>query len=168
MSGETVIITPKGAPGRGVPRQGNTGQVLAKLSGEDFDTGWIDQTGGGGGGPGVDFLTIALSDETTPLTVISPVVTDRFPFPATLVGVRAALTTASSSGPVTVTIAQDGTSILSTPVTIDATSTTSVGATVPPVISNPDLEDDGRLTFGISAAGTGAAGLKITLLYQKT
>lgn len=34
----------------GVPAGGETGQVLGKLSNSDFDTGWIDQTGGGGGG----------------------------------------------------------------------------------------------------------------------
>lgn len=33
----------------GVPTGGETGQVLGKLSNSDFDTGWIDQTGGGGG-----------------------------------------------------------------------------------------------------------------------
>jgi hypothetical protein len=168
MSGETVIITPKGSPGRGVPRLGNTGQVLAKLSGEDFDTGWVDQTGGGGGGPGVDFLTVALSDETTPLVAVNPSIVDRFPFPATLVSVRAGLTTASSSGPVTVDITQDGVSIFTTPLTIDEGDTTSVGATVPPVLASSALEDDGRIGYGIITPGAGATGLKVTLLYQKT
>lgn len=34
----------------GVPAGGEAGQVLGKLSDSDFDTGWVDQTGGGGSG----------------------------------------------------------------------------------------------------------------------
>ena len=33
-----------------IPEGGTTGQVLAKKSNTDFDTEWVDQTGGGGGG----------------------------------------------------------------------------------------------------------------------
>lgn len=33
----------------GVPAGGATGQVLGKTGPEDYETGWIDQTGGGGG-----------------------------------------------------------------------------------------------------------------------
>ncbi len=38
-----------GAPGVGVPVGGSTGQVLAKASGDDFDTEWVNQSGGGTG-----------------------------------------------------------------------------------------------------------------------
>lgn len=38
-----------GADGQGVPTGGTTGQVLAKVSGDDYDTEWVAQTGGGGG-----------------------------------------------------------------------------------------------------------------------
>lgn len=37
-------------PGYGVSNGGNTGQVLAKKSEIDYDTEWVDQTGGTGGG----------------------------------------------------------------------------------------------------------------------
>jgi hypothetical protein len=37
-------------PYRGVPVGGTTGQVLAKNSNTDFDTEWVAQSGGGGGG----------------------------------------------------------------------------------------------------------------------
>ena len=37
-----------GDPGVGVPTGGATGQVLSKVSSDDFDTEWVDQTGGGG------------------------------------------------------------------------------------------------------------------------
>ncbi len=39
-----------GAPGIGIPTGGSAGQVLAKNSGGDYDTEWVDQSGGGGGG----------------------------------------------------------------------------------------------------------------------
>lgn len=39
-----------GPAGEGVPAGGDTGQVLAKASGDDYDTEWVDQSGGGGGG----------------------------------------------------------------------------------------------------------------------
>ena len=38
-----------GANGVGVPVGGTSGQVLAKASATDYDTEWLDQTGGGGG-----------------------------------------------------------------------------------------------------------------------
>lgn len=41
----------EGPPGQGVPAGGTTGQVLAKASGDDFDTYWANP--GGGSGPGV-------------------------------------------------------------------------------------------------------------------
>ena len=41
---------PAGPAGKGVPAGGTAGQVLAKKSATDYDTEWVDQTGGGGGG----------------------------------------------------------------------------------------------------------------------
>ena len=40
---------PPGGPGVGVPTGGSVGQVLGKTGTGDFETGWVDQTGGGGG-----------------------------------------------------------------------------------------------------------------------
>ena len=39
----------QGDPGEGVPAGGNAGQVLAKKTNDDYDTEWVDQSGGGGG-----------------------------------------------------------------------------------------------------------------------
>lgn len=48
----TVIGTvPNGPPGQGVPPGGDPDQVLAKVSGDDYDTEWVD---GGTGGGAVD------------------------------------------------------------------------------------------------------------------
>lgn len=38
---------PDGAPGQGVPTGGTVGQVLAKVDGTDYNTEWVNQTGGG-------------------------------------------------------------------------------------------------------------------------
>lgn len=46
--GATGATGAKGDPGEGVPTGGTTGQVLAKASGTDYDTEWVEQTGGGG------------------------------------------------------------------------------------------------------------------------
>lgn len=41
-----------GPPGKGVPPGGTAGQVLAKASGDDYDTVWRTLPGGGSGGSG--------------------------------------------------------------------------------------------------------------------
>jgi hypothetical protein len=41
-----------GEPGVGIPEGGTVGQILVKNSENDYDTVWIDNTGGGGGGGG--------------------------------------------------------------------------------------------------------------------
>lgn len=57
-----------GAAGQGVPTGGTAGQVLAKIDGTNYNTEWVDQTGGGGGAPtDASYLTLGtngtLSDE---------------------------------------------------------------------------------------------------------
>ncbi|MFI4854954.1 MAG: hypothetical protein ACIAQF_08275 [Phycisphaerales bacterium JB065] len=47
--GQSISIAEAGPRGAGVPAGGTTGQVLAKSSGSDFDTGWVDAGSGGGG-----------------------------------------------------------------------------------------------------------------------
>ena len=46
--GETGPAGADGTPGVGVASGGTTGQVLAKKSNADYDTEWVDQSGGGG------------------------------------------------------------------------------------------------------------------------
>lgn len=52
-SANGVLIT----RGPGVPDGGTTGQVLAKVSADDLDTAWVDQTGGGGGEALTSYVT---------------------------------------------------------------------------------------------------------------
>ena len=44
------IKGPKGDAGEGVPSGGTTGQVLKKKSNNDYDTEWVNESGGGSGG----------------------------------------------------------------------------------------------------------------------
>lgn len=46
VEGMGAIKGDKGEPGPGVAPGGTTGQVLAKASSTDYDTQWVDQTGG--------------------------------------------------------------------------------------------------------------------------
>lgn len=113
---------------------------------------------------GVEYMTIAVGDETTAITTGTAKVTFRMPFAMTLSSVRASLTTASSSGTPTVDINEAGASILSTKLTIDANEKTSASAATAAVISDTALADDAEMTIDIDVAGTGAAGLKVTLI----
>ena len=108
----------------------------------------------------------AASDETTALTTGTAKVTFRTPSAFTLTGVRASLTTAQSSGSIfTVDVNQNGSSVLSTKLTIDNTEKTSVTAATPPVISTSAITDDAEITIDIDQIGDGTAtGLKITLI----
>lgn len=45
---EIVVVQTSGTPGVGVPSGGTTGQVLAKIDGTDYNTEWVNQSGGGG------------------------------------------------------------------------------------------------------------------------
>lgn len=49
-SGDYDDLTDKPTiPAAGLPTGGSSGQVLAKSSGTDYDVGWVNQSGGGGG-----------------------------------------------------------------------------------------------------------------------
>ena len=113
-------------------------------------------------------LVIAIGDETTVLAIGTSKVTFRLPHAVTLTEVRASLTTESSSGNPTFDVNENGASILSTKLSIDAGETTSTTATVPAVISTNSLADDAEITIDIDSAGVGAAGAKVTLIGYKT
>ena len=50
----TATVGPTGPVGPGVPAGGLAGQVLAKIDGSDYNTYWVDQTGGGGSTATID------------------------------------------------------------------------------------------------------------------
>jgi hypothetical protein len=116
-----------------------------------------------------DFISIALSDETTNITTGTAKVTWRAPFAMTLTRIpRSSLATASTSGNPTVDINEGGTSILgANKLSIDANELTSVTAATPTTLADTAIADDAVITFDIDVAGTGAKGLKVTLYYKR-
>jgi len=117
-----------------------------------------------------DTMTIALSDEDTSITTGAAKVTFRAPFAMTLTSIpRSSLSTASTSGLVTVDINERGTSVLgANKLSIDANEKTSTTASTATTLSDTSIADDAEITFDIDAAGTGAKGLKVTLYYRRT
>lgn len=120
----------------------------------------------GGGGSATQSIIIACSDETTALTTGTAKVAFRMPYAFTLSEVRASLGTAQTSGSiVTIDINENGSSILSTKLTIDNTEKTSTSAATAAVISDANLADDAEITIDIDQLGDGTAkGLKVALI----
>ena len=117
----------------------------------------------------VEAIVVAASDETSNLSTGAAKTTFRMPYAFTVTGVRASVTTAPTGSTLTVDINENGTSILSTKITIDATEKTSTTAATAPVISDTGLADDAEITIDIDQVGSTVAGtgLKVTLLGKK-
>ena len=113
---------------------------------------------------------IAIGDQTTALTTGTAKETLRMPYGLTLTAVRASLTTAQTSGSIfTVNINENGSSILSTKLTIDNTEKTSTTAATAAVISDASLADDAEITIDIDQIGDGTAkALKVVLIGYRT
>jgi hypothetical protein len=109
-------------------------------------------------------IQLACSDLTTDLTAGTNKGYFRAPKGFTLTAVRASLLTVSSSGTPTVDINVNGSTILSTKLTIDANEKTSTTAATPAVISSATIADDAEITIDLDVAGTGARGLVVTLI----
>lgn len=121
-------------------------------------------------GAPTQWLPIACSDEKTALSTGAAKVTFRMPFAMTGVTVRASVTTAPTGSVLTVDVNENGASILSTKLTIDAGEKTSTTAAVPAVLSDTVLADDAEITIDIDAIGSTVAGkgLKVYLIGTPT
>lgn len=108
-----------------------------------------------------------IDDETTSITTGTAKFTFRVPRARTLNEIRASLATASGSGAVQVDVNKNGSSILSTKLTIDATEKTSVTAATPVVIADEIFADDDEVTIDIDNAGSSAKGLKVTFFWTR-
>lgn len=125
----------------------------------------------GPSGPTSTVIMVAVSDESTPLTVGLNKVRFRAPFAMTLTEIpRATLSIASTSGVVTADINMSGSSILgANKLSIDANEKSSRTAAIPTTLAaNPtNVSDDVEFSVDIDASGSGAAGLKIILYYNR-
>ena len=110
------------------------------------------------------FIT-ACSDETSDLTT-GIKSTWRVPFGFTVQSVRASVTTAPTGANITVDILQNGVSILTTNITIDATEKTSISAAVQPVVGTTALTNDAEITINLTVIGStiAGAGLKVSII----
>ena len=115
-------------------------------------------------------FVIACGAEDEALTTGTKV-TFRLPYAYTITEVRASLTTAGTGANlVTCMFEQNGTDILSTAITIDASELTSTTASTPPVISTSALTDDASIDCDVDQIDSGgvSAGLKMYLIGYKT
>jgi len=115
-------------------------------------------------------FVIACGAEDEDLTTGTKV-TFRLPFAFTVTEVRASLTVAGTGANlVTLMFEQNGTNILSTAITIDASELTSTTAAAQPVISTSALTDDASIDCDVDQIDSGAAskGLKMYLIGYKT
>lgn len=108
-------------------------------------------------------VQIAASDMTTELTTGVGKAYYRAHKAFTLTAVRASLFEYSSSGTVTIDINKNGTTVLSTKLTLDVAEFTSLSALTPAVISGGSFSDDDVISIDIDGAGTDAKGLIVTL-----
>src|SRR5262245_19776101 len=111
-------------------------------------------------------IAMGVGDDTTAITAGTAKLTFRMPFGMTLQEVRGSLATAQASGSIfTVDVNEDGTTVLSTKLTIDNTEKTSTTAATPPVISDSKIADDAEISIDVDQIGDGTAkGLKVTLI----
>lgn len=137
--------------------KGAAGQVLMVVAGA---LAWVT--------PPPQILPVACSDEFTLLTAGIGKVTFRAQSAMTLVGVRASLTTAATGSTFIVDINKNGTSILSTKLSIDAGEKSSFTAALAAVISDTSIADDDEMSIDIDQIGSTLAGkgLKVCLIWR--
>ena len=113
-----------------------------------------------------EVLIIACSDETTDITTGTAKVTFRMPFALTLTAVRASVTTAPTGSTIIIDINEEGTTVLSTKLSIDASEKTSTTAASAAVISDSALADDAEITIDFDQVGStiAGAGVKVYLI----
>lgn len=105
----------------------------------------------------------AMGDEATALTT-GQKISFHFPRAITITGIKADLSTVSSSGAVTVDVKKNGTTIFSTKITIDASEVDNSTAAVAAVLSVTTIAANDVITGHVDGAGTGSKGLKVCIM----
>jgi hypothetical protein len=112
-------------------------------------------------------ISFAISDETTAITTGATKLTIYAPYAFTITNVYASLSTSGSTSS-QFDVNKNGTTIFSTPLTIDANEFHSKDAATPAVITGTTVAQFDRITVDIDTAGTNAAGAKIYILGKRT
>jgi len=121
-------------------------------------------------GTQLESLVIPIGDEDTDITTGTAKTTFRLPYGFTLTEVRCNCKVAPTGSTIIIDINEEGTSVLSTKLTIDVSEKTSTTAATPAVISDATLADDAEMTIDVDQIGSTIAGtgLKVTLLGYQT
>jgi hypothetical protein len=179
---ELGVITPLGASGAQGPQgfqgeqgsQGDNGfQGFQGAQGAQGAASFIPGPQGFQGDQGFQGATgsthydisFAISDEETSILTGTDVITLFAARGFELTNVKASLSTSGSST-TEIDIKVNGSSILSTNITIESGDKRSVDSSIQPVISSSTILEDDEIAIDIITAGTGAAGAKIYLIGQ--
>lgn len=108
---------------------------------------------------------ICASDETTAITTGDDKVKFAMPYAFTLTEIKAHLSTASSSGNVLVQVTEGGAGNNLTSADVALNTGTAYSTTS---FADTDLAEDAVIGINIDGAGTGAKGLKVTLIGYQT
>ena len=112
-------------------------------------------------------IIIAVGDETTAITTGTAKVTFRMPYAIDMKEVRGSLSTAQTSGNIFTVDVNNGTSVLTTKLTIDNGEKTSTTAATPAALTyaTTQIIADSEITIDVDQIGDGTAkGLKVTLI----
>tara|TARA_Y100001951_G_C11152369_1_gene189943 strand:- start:75 stop:608 length:534 start_codon:yes stop_codon:yes gene_type:complete len=111
-------------------------------------------------------IIIACSDETSDLTTGDDKAQIRLPYQFELTAISANVNTAPTGSTISIQVQEAGSDILSTPITIDISETSSETAAVPPVISDSTLAANSIISIDLDQIGSTVAGtgLKINLI----
>jgi hypothetical protein len=166
----TLVITPSTSTALGVGsldigHASDTTLARSSAGNLTIEGNLIYRAGGSFVGMPFEYST-AVSDEATALTAGTAKLTFRMPCAMTVTSVRASVGTAPTGSTLIVDINENGTSILSTKLSIDATEKTSTTAATPAVLSDSALADDAEITIDIDQIGStiAGAGLKVTII----
>lgn len=122
----------------------------------------FNESGEWTGLPILGTIELSLDEQATELTATGVYFTNRARYPFTLLGVRASLKTASTSGAVTVDVLRAGSTVLSTKCVIPQGSKTSLDGPAP-VISSASFSDDQEYAIEVEGVGDNAVGLMVCL-----
>ena len=127
-------------------------------------TYYINASTNPSGAPTESFIVCA-SDETTAISAGDDKIKFAMPYAFTLTEIKAHLSTASSSGNVTVQVTEGGAANNVTSAAIALNTGTAYSTTS---FADASLAEDAVIGINIDTAGTGAKGLKVTLIGYQT
>lgn len=111
-------------------------------------------------------LIVPASAEDADITVGTGKIQFEMPLDFRLTGVGASLTTGPTGSGATFDINVNGSTILSTKITIDAGTTNSGAAGTPPVISSADIAEYDKVSVDVDAIGSTTAGIGLKIYLE--